>query len=396
MEHRTEDGRRKTATGHVFLLCYLLYASIYIARLNLSMAAPGLVESGILDTQKIGILGGAFSVIYAAGRLCNGILTDRIAPYVMIGLGLIMTGCANLLAGIFPPFVLLFLLWGLNAWAQSMLWSAVMCVVSAVYPGEKSKKMAARMVSSVAAGNIAAILLDTWFIETIGLAAAFFIPGLLTAAFGILAFFILRGIRPSGGTSGHLSVLKMLGIGPVRKAVWPSFLHGLIKDSVSLWMTVFFADRYGLDLRSMALYILFIPVIGLAARIAYPFIYRLFSEDEEKTAFYSLLVMAASSAFLLSGIGGPVPAIVCLSLIYAAASMVNTSYISVFPMRYAATGNVASASGLLDFVTYLGHGLGSLLFGFLIAHFGYGVMFALWCVAAALAAGIIRFVRAET
>ena len=56
-----------------------------------------------------------------------------------------------------------------------MLWSAVMCVVSAVYPGEKSKKMAARMVSSVAAGNIAAILIDTWLIETIGLAAAFFI-----------------------------------------------------------------------------------------------------------------------------------------------------------------------------------------------------------------------------
>ena len=88
------------------------------------MAAPSLVASGILNTRKIGILGGAFSVVYAAGRLCNGILTDRVAPYVMISLGLLMTGCANLLAGVFPPFAVLFLLWGLNAWAQSMLWSA--------------------------------------------------------------------------------------------------------------------------------------------------------------------------------------------------------------------------------------------------------------------------------
>ena len=192
-----------------------------------------------------------------------------------------------------------------------------------------------------------------------------------------------------------MSMRSMLGGGPGRKAVWPSLLHGMIKDSVSLWMTVFFADRYGLDLGQMAFYILFIPVIGLIARIAYPFFYRILGEDEEKTALYALLVTAAASAFLLSGIGGPVPAIVCLSLIYAATSMVNTSYISVFPIRYAETGNVASASGLLDFVTYLGHGIGSLLFGFLIARCGYGIMFALWCAAAVLAAGIIRFVRAE-
>ena len=44
-----------------FIITYLAYVSIYVARLNLSMASPGLIEEGILTNAQLGTMAGLFS-----------------------------------------------------------------------------------------------------------------------------------------------------------------------------------------------------------------------------------------------------------------------------------------------------------------------------------------------
>jgi len=117
----------------IFIICYLAYTSIYIARLNLSMASPGLIDAGMLDSAQIGMMGSVFSVIYAFGRLLNGGLSDTTPPWRMISTGLLVAGVSNVAMGFFPPFMGMLILWSCNAFAQSMLWSSVLCVVTAVY-----------------------------------------------------------------------------------------------------------------------------------------------------------------------------------------------------------------------------------------------------------------------
>ena len=95
----------------IYLLSYLAYSAIYIARVNLTMSAPTLLTAGVLDTVEIGILGGAFSAVFASGRLVNGVLSDRVAPPFMIGGGLALCAAANIAFGFFPPFIGIFLLW---------------------------------------------------------------------------------------------------------------------------------------------------------------------------------------------------------------------------------------------------------------------------------------------
>ena len=68
--------------GLFFALCYFFYTSIYLSRINLSMASPALLADGVLTEVELGFIGSAFSVIYAIGRLCNGVLGDRLAPWV--------------------------------------------------------------------------------------------------------------------------------------------------------------------------------------------------------------------------------------------------------------------------------------------------------------------------
>ena len=94
----------KKGNSRIFLVCYLAYLFIYVARLNLSMAAPGLKELQVLSMEQIGLLGSAFSVVYACGRLLSGILSDRVAPWKMISAGLLLCGVSNLCFSFFPPF----------------------------------------------------------------------------------------------------------------------------------------------------------------------------------------------------------------------------------------------------------------------------------------------------
>ena len=51
-----------------------------------------------------------------------------------------------------------------------------------------------------------------------------------------------------------------------------------------------------------------------------------------------------------------------------------------FPLQFSREGTVASVSGIMDFATYLGTGISSLVFGAMIEGYGYGAMFGTWAV----------------
>ena len=84
-----------------------------------------------------------------------------------------------------------------------------------------------------------------------------------------------------------------------------------------------------------------------------------------------LLVFLATSTWM---------AVLYLSVIYMAISMINVCLLSFFPLQFAKEGAVASAAGVLDFATYLGTGISSMIFGTMIESFGYSSMFATWAV----------------
>lgn len=80
----------------IFIVMFLSYTFIYVARLNFSMAGPELISKGVLDSVQIGMLGSAFSTVYALGRLLNGGISDTTPPWKMLSVGLAVTGISNL------------------------------------------------------------------------------------------------------------------------------------------------------------------------------------------------------------------------------------------------------------------------------------------------------------
>jgi len=364
----------------IFIICYVAYTSIYMTRINLSMASPGLIDGGILDSAQIGMMGSAFSVVYAFGRIISGGIGDKQPPWIMISIGLLVAGVSNIATGLFPPFIAIMLLWMSNAFAQSMLWGSVLNVMSAIYDEKKVKKMASYMVTSVAMGNIAAILLTPFIIEKLSLAFAFIVPGCLTLIMSTIVVLSLRKIQVKAELKEHKSFFGLLKEKKIKQLLLPAVFHGVMKDNVSLWMAVYFVQMFGIDLEESALFVLFIPVVGLIGRLLYTPCYKLCKSNEHLVSVMAFVICILSAVPLMLGFVTPVTAAIALSLIYAAVSLVNTSMLTFFPIRFLDSGNVSSVSGIMDFATYFGAGIGSFAYGFVIKAVGYTPMFASWII----------------
>ena len=364
----------------IFAVVYLAYTSIYIARVNLSMAGPELIDSNFLNTVQLGILGSVFSTIYAIGRLVNGGLSDKNPPWLMLTIGLTLAGVSNIFISFFPPFIGIFILWTANAYAQSMLWSSVLCVVSGIYDETTAKTKTSVMVTSVAMGNILGIVINTFFITKFGTRFAFAVPGLLTIVLGIMVFFTTKKVDyVSKVKTKHVSMLSLLKNKELSVMTIPAMLHGVMKENISLWMTVYVVDRYAVDLSTSSYYVLLIPVIGFIGRTAYPLFYKLCKSRENTVSLLGFVVCALSAALICTKVS-IVVSVLSLSIIYAAVSMINTSFLAMYPLHYVSTGNVASVSGIMDFATYFGAGISGVIYGVLIKNFGYVPMFVSWVI----------------
>ena len=368
----------------IFAVCYIAYTMIYVARLNLSMASPALQDNGILDEVGIGLLGSVFSVVYAFGRLINGYISDKKTPAFMMGTGLLVVGISNLLIGTMPPVYALATLWGANAYAQSMLWGSVLKTLSHIYDEKTAKKKTSYMVTSVATGNIIGIVANTVLIENFGFKFAFIIPGALILVVCTALIFTVRIQKNAQNPKKHMDIKALAKDKSIRRILFPAFFHGMIKDNISVWMTLFFVEKYAINLKETAGFILFIPFVGLLGRLIYPLCYKISGYKEHKVSAYALGVSAFASAVMcINGIS-PILAAVCLSVIYAAVSVTNTSILSIFPLRFTKSDNVASVSGIMDFATYFGAGVSSFAYGFLVKKFGYLPMYASWVLVSVL------------
>lgn len=373
--------KRKFPKGFVFALCYIAYVCIYTARLNLSMASPEMIAGGILTEVEYGFIGSAFFVTYACGRLLNGVIGDRQAPWVMIALGLLLTGVSNLLIGILPTYLVILVLWCVNAYAQSMLWSSLLRCMTGLYGKETADKKVPILVSSVSVGNIVGIVLSSWTVESFGIRAAFLVPGIYTVLMGMTAAYVLRTV-PEGPKpeKQRFALVEFIRDKSIRRIFLPALFHGVIKDNIGNWMALYFVTRYAVNLESSALFVLLIPTVGMVGRLVYPFCYKLSRQRENLISVLCFVACGILAGILCLNPGAPMVAAVCLSLIYALVSMINTSTLSMFPLRFADKNMVSSVSGVADFFTYLGAGIGSAVYGFWNAGGNFVPMFISWTV----------------
>jgi len=98
------------------------YATFYMVRQNFAMAIPSLKAEFDFSNKEIGLIMTIFSLIYGAGKFFNGYLSDRSNARYFMSAGLLGSAVISIFMGFSSGFFLFAILWGINAWFQSMGW----------------------------------------------------------------------------------------------------------------------------------------------------------------------------------------------------------------------------------------------------------------------------------
>ncbi len=379
---------KKRPFGLVFCVAYLAYCSIYVARLNFSVASALLEADHILNKPQIGLIGGVFSFVYAIAKVPNGYLGDRSSSRKMIVCGLLITGVSNLAIGVSPRFPGIVFAWGINAFGQSMIWGPLLRMFSGTYGENRLKTVSQFLVSSVAAGSILGLLAASWCASAFGAAACFLIPGGIALVMAAVSGRLLEDVPGEKQNRAFLfrdAVCRLYREPHFRKLVFPALAHGMLKDNINVWLALYLVDTYGVRAESIAGYIFFVPFFAFVGRLLYPALFQKW-KNEYKISGAAFVLCAAMSAALCVRKLPMAAALLCLGGISAMVSVINTHMLSVFPAEFAADGYLSFAASVMDLLTYCGAGIGSLLFGVLIQNCGYAGMFFVWGAVSAVSA----------
>ena len=372
------------------LLCAVSYFVVYVARNMLSAVTPQMVEAGFSESM-IGTISSVFFMCYAFGQLVNGLIGDKIKVKWMFAMGLFGAGAANLLFSVFAANILLApVLYGMTGFFLSMIYGPMTKVVAENTEPVHATRCSlgyetASYFGSPAAGLLASFLLwkSAFAVSSIGLF-------IMTAC--ALIFFTLmekKGIIKYGQYDAKQTGAKNVKIlfeHQIVKFSLVSIITGVIRTSVVFWLPTYISQHLSFA-PSVAtrLFAAATLVISFATFIAV-FIYEMLGHDMHKT----LLLMFISSALffgLTYLVKVPVLNIIFIVLAIMASNGAATMLWSRYCPSLRDTGMVSSATGFLDFLSYMAAAVANLVFANAVSAIGWGNLILVWLAIVSL--GII-------
>lgn len=201
----------------VFLGIYLGYAAYYLVRKNLSLAAPGMIEEGLIDKAGAGLAMSGIPIAYAVSKFIMGSISDRSDARKFMTVGLILSSLVMILAGILPypagvdgnysiTVGLMFVFMLFAGWLSGMGWPPCGRVLAHWFStNERSFKMSVwNTAHNVGNGTLgllipAGIIIFTTMGFTETWRAAFIIPATVALLLALFCWWAIRDTPESCG-----------------------------------------------------------------------------------------------------------------------------------------------------------------------------------------------------
>ncbi|MBS5523625.1 MAG: MFS transporter, partial [Clostridiales bacterium] len=277
---------------YLFLLCWGAYFTSYIGRLNYSSAMSVMVEENIMTFSQAGLVSMIYFLTYGIGQICNGILGDHLKPRNMIFAGLFFSGTANLLMGTAGGFLMMVVLWGINGYAQSMIWPPIIRIFAEMLQEAQKVRYCIHIVSSQVAGTLGAYLLAAAVMWLAGWKAVF---GAAALCLGLMAadwFFGFGRIEryslehgteetktsdasdPTPPNTKAIPFSSLLFRSGLLAAIFPVLVHGMLKDGVATWVPTFISKTFLTSPSLSVLVTTVLPMVNLTGAYAAQYVYR--------------------------------------------------------------------------------------------------------------------------
>jgi len=207
------DKVYKSMRFRVFMGAFLGYAAYYLVRKNLSLAAPGMIEEGLVDKAGVGIAMSAVSIAYAFSKFIMGSISDRSDARKFLVVGLILSALTMIGTGLIPfganqavNVTVIFVMMLLVGWLSGMGWPPCGRVMAYWFSqNERSFKMSLWNTShTFGSGSLG--LLVTLGVSLFGMMAieqtwraAFIVPAAVALLIAVVCWWALRDTPQSCG-----------------------------------------------------------------------------------------------------------------------------------------------------------------------------------------------------
>ena len=133
MENTDRSNRSlhsKSYQWFLIFLCFFIYFSAQLGRYSYTSNINLFEKTKGVTYTEAGLVSTLYFLTYGAGQIINGLLCKRYNKRVMCLISLVVSSVINLVVFFDVPFNSLYVLWMLNAAAQSILYPSLMLTIS--------------------------------------------------------------------------------------------------------------------------------------------------------------------------------------------------------------------------------------------------------------------------
>lgn len=385
----------------LFILVFAAYAVSYLGRNTFAAAIKAMSEAGALAEGADGLISAAFLIFYGSGQLINGLLAMKISPRVMIPVGLIGSGAANLLMPAADGNTAVYIvLWSANGFFCSMLWPSVIRVLTLWMTKEERERSAANVSPSIPLGSIGCYLISFFMLDT-GWENVFFVSGTALVAGGILLTVYMAAISgiikertaegteeiENGGGVRRLSLKLLLSCG-LAVMICASFFNGTLKEAVISWIPKYLSVSHGIASSNAALISALMPAVSVAGPYVAAFLNKRFFDNECTTVAVLCGVSAAANLIIFLLGKSPVLSVAMLAVSNACMWGINTMLMTYTTYRFSRMGLSTAVSGVLNGTVFIGSSSFTVIWGKLADSSGWRAAVLAWTVAGTVACAV--------
>ncbi len=363
-------------------VCAIAYLSVYLARNVLGTVSNQMVGLGIFDKEFVGSLSSTFFVTYAIGQLINGGIGDKIKGKYMICGGLLLAGVAGYVFTALPASVpYAYVAYGACGFFLSMIYAPMTKLVAdSTEPIYATRCGVAYTFSCFFGSPIAGLLAAFLSWKGVFTVSSTALIVMSVACFSIFCAFEKRGIvhypvreKEVGPTGG----VKLLLRHQIVRYTFVSMFTGVIRTTVIFWLPTYIAEHLRFAEKEASLIFsgatLVISFTAFMALAVYEKLGR--NMNRSVLVFFSVSALMFLLVYLVKA---PVFNIVFIVLAIMASNAAASILWSMYCPSLAKTGMVSSATGFLDFVSYMAAAASSKIFANAVDSIGWGNLILVW------------------
>lgn len=347
-----------------------------MARLNFSVVLPLISLELNFSKFSLGLIGGAYSISYALGQFIHGQLVERYGPRKILLFGLLLSALMNLLFGFVDYFVLFFVVWAVNGFAQAAGWPSVIKLVSSSFSSGFGR-VGGFFGSCFLVGNMVAWPIVGYIVSVFGWRMGFIVPA---AVLVMLAFFIYFYVKDSENDIVERRNIvwiknfkKLFSSRNIVVIALAFVLLQFVRSVFTLWAPTYLFEEFGLSLELASYFAVTIPFGGIWGSIFSGWLLdrlKIFGRRFVLCLLVSLLsiitLVLYFATHLSLGLG-----ILLLFLIGFSLYGPHVVMSAVIPMEFDKTFGGASVAGFIDGLGYFGLMFADSFTGWLIESYGW-------------------------